>query len=258
MLGRCISSTATRERFADIQLTFSPQSRTHLCFYSFRAQNAGRNSRTRQAFRLTSRSTRASSPMSAPKYEKIIDLKIQTHEFFTPVREELFDPSPIACPPAHPQRRPPLRMYPVRPQVHHQRPAQVPRPPPSRRCQVGEETPLQRLRDLLRQILRPKSPHAQAHWRASLQMHGLFERIPIAETSPGSFQDPLGRKTLQVKLMLTCTPSTCTFPPPYYSCGTCHRSFRAPGGLRQHFKNSDNCRMNATEGAYSVRKDKSR
>lgn len=41
-----------------------------------------------------------------------------------------------------------------------------------------------------------------------------------------------------------------------HRCDTCHKSFKAPGGLRQHFKCHDNCRMNAPEGAYSIRKDR--
>jgi hypothetical protein len=35
-------------------------------------------------------------------------------------------------------------------------------------------------------------------------------------------------------------------------------SFRAPGGLRQHFKSHDACYQSATEGAYSTKKDKRR
>jgi len=41
-----------------------------------------------------------------------------------------------------------------------------------------------------------------------------------------------------------------------YECETCKKSFSSASGIRQHFKSSLTCRMNATEGAYSMFKQK--
>ena len=38
------------------------------------------------------------------------------------------------------------------------------------------------------------------------------------------------------------------------SCETCGKNFSATGGLRQHFLTKASCRMNASEGAYSMKK----
>jgi len=41
-----------------------------------------------------------------------------------------------------------------------------------------------------------------------------------------------------------------------YECETCQKSFSSSSGIRQHFKVSPNCRINASEGAYSKYKQK--
>jgi len=41
-----------------------------------------------------------------------------------------------------------------------------------------------------------------------------------------------------------------------YECETCKKSFSSASGIRQHFKSSLTCRINATEGAYSMFKHK--
>ena len=38
-----------------------------------------------------------------------------------------------------------------------------------------------------------------------------------------------------------------------YTCQNCKKSFAAPGGLRQHFKRHDTCRLTSGSGAFSLK-----
>ena len=40
----------------------------------------------------------------------------------------------------------------------------------------------------------------------------------------------------------------------FHRCETCGKSFSATGGLRQHFLTKASCRVNASEGAYSIKR----